>query len=148
VSKIIDRLIDLLPIPLLIACAVVVVCGWTIKEIRSLSSNAAVLRDAWFQVACVVALAGTAAFYASQAILAHAGPESFSEKERGIYVARFDGDPDDKVQLQTFESLRDALSVDGSLHDVRVARLPVSLNASNSSGIGDRLLFPLCRSRR
>jgi hypothetical protein len=133
VSKVIDRLVDLLPVPLLIACAVVVACGWTIKEIRSLPSNGAVLRDAWFQVGCVIVFAGTVAFYASEAILARAGPDRFSDNERGVYVARFEGDPDNKVQLQAIESLKDALHLAGFLSDVRVVRLPTTLKDTSSA---------------
>ena len=121
--KAIDRIIELLPLPLLIACALLFAWGWTVKELKSLATYGEVLRHAWFQVGCVVAIAGTVAFYLSALILARSGPDYFSDKERGIFVARFDGDSENKVQREASESLKDELSHAQSVSDVRIVRL-------------------------
>jgi hypothetical protein len=123
-SKAIDRIIDLLPVPLLIACGIVIACGWILKEVRSVPTIGDVLRDSWFQVGCVITCAGILAFYASTAILARSGPRYFSDKERGIFVARFDGDSENKVQREAFESLLDEIAQAQSLNDVHVVRIP------------------------
>jgi hypothetical protein len=122
-DKVIDRLIELLPIPVFIALILVIGAGWLIKEIRELPSAGALLRDPWFMIVCVATAANTLTYYASATILANSKVARFPESQRGVLVARFEADTDNKVQLQTSESLKDNVAKSPSLSDVRVSRL-------------------------
>ena len=132
-SKLLERLVALLPIPLLFACVAVAAAGWALKEVRGLPSYASLLTESWFQIVCFNTALAVIAFYGSQVILSQSRPRYFSDKERGVFVARLNGDTDGKAQLQTLESVRDALSSGATPSDVRVAALPALLTDASAA---------------
>jgi hypothetical protein len=122
-EKVLERVVELLPVPVLIALAALLIAGWSVKELRDLPSEAALLREPLFQVSALIAFAATITYYGSAAILSHSVPRRFSDKERGIIVSPLSGDKDGSVQHHTVESLREELSKAENLGDVVVLRI-------------------------
>jgi hypothetical protein len=117
-----DRLIDLLPIPALLAVAAVVAAAWTINLLKAYPTYAQVLNDKHFQCVCVLVVASFIVYL----ILGRVDP--FSDKERGIVIAFFDGDASGNVRRQTIETLRNGLRSNASFSDARVAEVEVPLS--------------------
>ena len=132
-EKVIERIIELLPVPVIIACAAIIIVGYSIKELRDLPSEGAVLREPWFQICALVVVAATAIYYASAAILSHSSPRRFTDKERGILVAPLSGDKDGSVQKHTLAGVKEELSKTGSLSDVVVVTTAAEIESTTDA---------------
>lgn len=125
----IDRVIEILPIPALLALAVVMGTGWLIKTGRDYPSYAPVLSDKYFQSLIVAALAGVIIFY----LLSRAEP--FRENESGIIVANFEGDAAGNVRRHTVETLLGRVREDPALAHLRVVSANITVTDDSASRI-------------
>ena len=119
-EKIFERVVALLPIPVLAACTVVAVAAWILKDTQGLSSYAQVLFAPSFRVVaflCVLAISG---WYGSFWILRSTSRPSFGKDQRGVCVARFSNDIANDVRTHVVEELRTAVQARPEFADVRV----------------------------
>lgn len=123
--KALERLIEILPIPLLIGAALVCVVAWATKEIRSLSTWGATFRDGHLQITAFLAVLATIGYYGVSAIWRYRAPGASSGLS--LYVARLEHDTDALVQTHTVESLQTALSKTEDQKHIRVRPLPRKL---------------------
>lgn len=119
--KILERLFEVLPIPLLVAGALLCVAAWITKEVRSLGSYGATLRDTHFQTAAFLVLVALVGFYGTRAIWRFRVPGVVTG--RALFVAEFDGDVDGLVQKHTVETLQKVMLETTGLQSVRVRPL-------------------------
>lgn len=121
--KALDRIVELMPIPAVVALAIICMCIWLTKELRTYPSYALTLRDPFLQSVILVVGLGLLGFYGAVFIRKHSLPRTEVGRERRVFVARFDGDKENKVQRHTVESLQTLLANTGDLSHVRIYAL-------------------------
>jgi len=126
--KPIDKIIDILPIPVLVALASVFLAGWVIKEIKGFPSFGPVIQNPVFQSILLFSILATVCFYGVKTIFHHSIPNEFSDNQRGIYVSSFDREKSGKVQLHTIESLKTEIYGKKEFSDVKIAEYKRNLD--------------------
>jgi hypothetical protein len=106
--------------------------GVLISQLRDVGPRE-LARDAWFQVAMLIAVVGTGTFYAGAAILSLERPKAFGKSERGVYIARFARDHDESVQVKTFEVVRGELFSRKAPKDIKIVQLPRTVADSEAA---------------
>ena len=114
--KAIEKILDILPVPLLAAAAFVVFVTWVFKELNH-QSYGDVFRTPTFQAITVVTAAIVVVCYAMTAIFSQLRP--FNPDERGILVATFLNDSENSVRTHTIESLKTRLEDVSGVSDVK-----------------------------
>ena len=119
--KAIDRILEILPLPLLAGVAALVLAAWLVKEISGHASYGPVLRDSYFQSSFVVICALLAVYYATTFIFSRDKP--FADNDRGILIGKFKGDSTSVAQIHTLETLKTRLASETGLDNVKVRAL-------------------------
>ncbi len=119
-DNVFGRIVDLMPIPVLIAVALFGAAAWAVKEIESLPSLLATLRSPSLQASGFAILLGLTAYYGFSFILRQGESPKFAEHQRGVLVARFENDDSDRVQTHVVQGLRTALFDKEEFRDVEV----------------------------
>jgi hypothetical protein len=130
--KAIDRILDLLPVPLLAAVALVVLLAWLFKEVTP-RDYGEVIRDPYFQATIVLICAGTAIYYALFVIFSQARP--FAPNERGVLIAKFEGDAANTARIHTIESLKTRLGETSEFDDVKIRPLDKTMDAEDGKSV-------------
>jgi uncharacterized caspase-like protein len=128
--KAIDRIIDILPIPALIAVAIIVLGGWLTKEYQALPDYGSTLRSPTFQALAITCVCGLLLFYALHYILEKEAP--FGPNEKGILISQFPHDEKALVQEQTLQSLTSRRDLDRSLTSVKFRKLSREIAESDA----------------
>ncbi len=118
--KTIEKLIELLPVPVLVGAAAVCLVAWITKESRGLGSWGLVFRDINVHLAALLAALGVTGYYGTSFILR---AKIQGTPKHGLYVAQFDGDSKGLVQKHTIETVQTALSQHDDLKSIRVHAL-------------------------
>jgi hypothetical protein len=105
--KAIDRLIDLLPIPVLVAVAFIVLGAWILKEV-SHETVGLVMQQPRFHALTVAVFMLTVTYYLVVLVLRDA--PVLDPGRMAILVARFEGDPDNRVQAHVLETAKTYVS--------------------------------------
>jgi hypothetical protein len=98
----IDRVVDVLPWPVLAGLAACYAIGWLIRTLRRHSNWSYTLGDRTFRVAAALIALTVAGYYAVQVALV-LFPSRFGPDERGIYVAKFKADEKNVAQSYVIE---------------------------------------------
>jgi Caspase domain len=130
--KAIEKLLDILPVPLLAAVAAIVLLGWLFKELTQ-RVYGDVLRDPYFQAAVVVVCAAVGVYYALSGIFSQTKP--FASNERGILIAKFEGDSTNTARIHTVETLKTRIGEDSEFGDVRFRALDKSISAEDGKSL-------------
>lgn|GEM_PF-4001718 len=115
--RLIDRLVDLLPVPILVGSAGTAATAWLVKSLNDFASYGPVLASNSFYASVAIIWAGVVIYYVVTR------PKPFKRFERGILVAAFEGDTNSNVQRHTFESLQAHARERSDLASVRAMRL-------------------------
>ncbi len=102
-SEFLKILQTVLPLPVLIAVASIVVFAWILKQIRGYSSNKPLFADRVFYFGVGVSIVGVVFFYAFDLYNLSKPEVEFSTNELGVYICPFKNDPD-KIALNTIEA--------------------------------------------
>lgn len=121
VNKILDRIIGILPIPILLVAAVISAVAWGIKQQTGTTNYRQIASNPAFQFVTLFGALGIVGYYGTLAILRARARPTFDFGQRGVSIARFQNDTQGTVQLHTVEELRTALAARAELRDVRVA---------------------------
>ena len=138
--KAIERLIEVLPVPALIAAALVCLVAWLTKETKSLPTWGATFRDTHFQVATFLVSLSLVGYYGVTTIWRRHVPREVGKEH--VYVAQFDGDGDNSVQKHTLESLQTALLESDDCKHVSV--LPYKQTVRSFSNVKGSDLSRIC----
>lgn len=103
----IERILDVLPLPVLAAIAVVVLVAWILKQVRTKKDYGPVLREPLFIATLAICCVVLVIFYGFEFAVHRTPP--FGDTERGIVVASFINDNTNTVREQTVRSLEDSL---------------------------------------
>lgn len=115
--RVIDRLIDLLPVPVLVTAAAFVAAAWLVKLFRDYPGYAQVATDKYFQCLSVALIASLVIYF----IIGRAEP--FSANEKGVVIAAFEGDISGSAHRHTVETLRDELRKKPALASARIVEI-------------------------
>jgi Caspase domain len=118
----IEKFLNLLPTPILIAVGLVCLCAWLLKEARAGKGLGPVLKLRSFQVFCGIVFLPVAAYYGHATYSSLFPPAEFSRDERGIAVYLIERDIDGVVQSQLYETLQLTLAADPTPNGVKVRR--------------------------
>jgi Caspase domain len=129
----VKKVLDLLPLPFLVAIAVLAVVAWVLKEIRSDADYGPALRDARFRATLILCCLALVVFYTIQFIVLRDAP--FGDAERGILVARFSNDEHNTVGEHTLRSLEERIYGSEAFENVkfRLINTPISDESEISS---------------
>src|ERR1017187_2918222 len=119
--KSLERLIEMLPLPLLLAAAAIFSLAWLVKELRPHPAYGPVLRDKVFQRGVGLVLGALAAVIIGQMAIEHLRATTFAAGESGLWIAAVQGDSDAAVQRPTAEYLRRDFASDDTPNIVRIA---------------------------
>lgn len=122
-QKAIERIINILPIPVIFALSLIFVIAWLLKEIRGYESFGDVFRYSVFQISTFLIIVGLLAYYGINLILKLNKPKNFSKNEIGIVISTFEGDENNDVQRQTSESLITEIDNIKKFSNVKVERI-------------------------
>ncbi|MEH7909604.1 caspase family protein [Rhizobium laguerreae] len=118
----VDKFLDILPTPILVAVGLVCVCAWIIREAGRHKSIGAVLALRSFQTFCAIILLPVGAYYAySYYAYLFPSPE-FKSGENGIAVASIERDAEGVVQALIYESMQVKLNASPDLSGAKVKR--------------------------
>jgi hypothetical protein len=118
--KAIDKILEALPLPLLAAVAALVLLAWAFKELAQ-RQYGDVLRDPYFQAAVVVVCAAVGVYYALTGIFSQEKP--FTPNERGVLIAKFEGDSSNTARIHTIETLKTRIGEQSEFENVKIRAL-------------------------
>ncbi len=121
--KPIDKIFEILPVPIILGIAIVFGAGWVLKEIKGFASFGPVIQNPYFQSIIIATLFSVTCFYGIKAVFKYSIPTEFAENQRGIYVSVFDGTSKANIQLHTIEALKTAISGSKEFADVKITKL-------------------------
>jgi Caspase domain len=134
-EELFKRLLDLLPMPLLIALIAIGVVAWVVKQLKPGSEYGDLLRDKTFRRASGSMLTASLIFIAVQFAWKQWKMADFRQGENGICVAQFQDDGNHVLQRYTVEQLRTVISQDPLLSNVRVEAYPVTISTASEARV-------------
>ncbi len=123
-GKIIDRILEITPIPIVLAIGILILSVVLIKEAVALPSYFAALKTPVFQIAGLSVCLLLIAYYGVMLILRTAEEPKFGVHQRGVLVARFKDDEADTVQSHLVAGLKTAVFNKPEFSDVEVRSIP------------------------
>ncbi len=130
--KAIDKILEVLPLPLLAAVGALVLLAWAFKELAQ-RQYGDVLRDPYFQAAVVVICAAVGVYYALTGIFSREKP--FAPNERGVLIANFEGDSNNTARIHTIETLKTRIGEDSKFENVKIRALDRTINSEDGKSI-------------
>jgi hypothetical protein len=131
--KALEKILDVLPLPVVAAIAASVLAAWTIKEVRKYSGYGDILYDKYFQSVVILIVLALPAYYAIQFVFAK--PSPFRPNEAGVLISRFKSDDKNVVQDQTRETLNLRIGRDTNFSSVRLRALDEEVDDEDAGNV-------------
>lgn len=120
-EKAIEKIVDWLPKPVIIALIAIIALGWAIKELNSYTNYSELIDNKYFVVGLVLVLVILVTYYVSAVLTIKFGSK-FKQDQRGLLVAKFDADEKNFVQTHITECLKTAIFGSDDLEDVIIKK--------------------------
>lgn len=129
--KALERLVEILPVPLLAGAALAVLLGWFIKEYRIYSQYGQVFRDPLFHSSILILFLSLIAYYSI--IYLYKGNIPPSQSGNRIIISEFSNDAQNTVRNATSNKLAISLLNGQGTSDVSIFKLDFEVDASNQA---------------
>ena len=125
----IERLIEALPMPLIVAVAAAIVVAWLVKELRRHTRYGDALRDTFFVAGLATIAIATSVYYVWIYLETRRPPVVVPMGETAVLIAQFGGDPSNVVQTHLVELLKTKTYGNKSYNQVAV--VPIDRNVDS-----------------
>jgi hypothetical protein len=126
--KALDKLIEILPLPLIAAIAVIILISWLIKELRNYSRYGETFQDKYWIIGIIIIFISTCMYYSLTMVLSKRPPFTFSPLDYAVLVSQFEGDSENRVQREIVGRLQASIYNDNALKKTPVKALKMRID--------------------